>query len=189
VLPEDTKQEIESLYKQVENHQKHYSQLEAKLETTESKLKQLSTKKQPGTDLFSPETSAIREESFALEFGTRVYLDAQEALLDKVIQDPPVDQSELLLQLNSIAIAVSANYAQIDNLFRRCQDALGMNDMPPILNSKHVLTPEEKERLEDAKLVIEHKFKLDADSREFKRAQENKRSAGRPAGSLNKNKI
>jgi hypothetical protein len=187
-IPEDAQEEINHLYKKIENHEKHYAQLQAEKEVADSKLKQLTTKKGIGNDLVSPETAMFREESFAFEYGARVYLDAQKRLLEKAIAEPAPNDEELLLRINSIAIAVSSTYAQIDDLFRFCQDALGTNDMPPVLSGKHVLTPEERERLEDAMTVIEHKFNLEADSREFKREQQNKRSAGRPQGAGNKPK-
>jgi len=189
-LPEEAKKplvaEIENLHKKIDNHEKAFSKLQAEKETVENKLTALTVKKHPGKDLVSVDVQAVREEAFALEYGVRTYTDGLRALFTKTLNNHTSSDTDRDLQFNAIAIAASSALANVDELFREIQDAFGISDFPPVLSGRHILTEEERDRLDDSKAMIDHKFNVDKTLREARREEENKRGAGRPAGSLNK---
>ena len=180
--------EIESLHKKIGFHEKHYTELELKLENSERKLKHLTNAKLPGKDAFSPETQAIREEAYALEYGAGVYITALNQLLEKTLNEPAPTTVESDIRFDALGIAASGIYAGIDKVFQTLQNMMGVDAMPPELAGKHILTDSEKERLEDCKIMINHDYKTKLTRRDVARDEDNRKPAGRPAGSGNKTK-
>ena len=178
---------ITSLEKQIANHEKAYEKQQAELEDKDRKLKQLTRSKQPGKEAFSLETMAIREEAHALEYGATTYIKALEALYSKTVMDVTPSGEEYTLRMESLGIAAASLMLGIDTLYQKLHASLG-DSMPPEMSGKHVLTDLERQRLADCKLMIDHDFTVKAAGRETRRAEENKKPAGRPQGAGNKSK-
>lgn len=177
---------IQSLEKQIDNHEKQYGQLEAKHEVATHTLNKLTASKNPA-NAFSVQTMAIREEAYALEYGARVYIDALTAKFTDCLNNPDPKDDDNTARFNAIGVAVGSIYAGIEQLHQYLQDHLG-DDCIPALAGKHALTVEERERLDDCKAMIDHEFVVDGVGRAARRDDKHKRGAGRPAGALNKNK-
>jgi hypothetical protein len=177
---------IQSLEKQISNHEKHYGELQAKHEVATHTLTKLTASKNPA-NAFSLQTMAIREEAYALEYGARVYIDALTAKFTDCLNNLDPKDEDNTVRFNAIGIAVGSIYAGIEQLHQYLQDHLG-DDCIPALAGKHALTVEERERLDDCKAMIDHEFVVESTGREARRDDKNKRGAGRPAGALNKNK-
>ncbi|GAB6139889.1 hypothetical protein JCM14076_06180 [Methylosoma difficile] len=177
---------IQSLQKQIGNHEKLYEKQQLEIEDKTRQLNQLTRTKQPGKEALSIETMAIREESYSLEYGASVYIKALRMLLQKTLKQTAPTPDEDGLRYDAIANAVSGMYLDIDHLFQELQALRGLDAVPPELSGKHVLTDLEKQRLVDCKLMIDHDFTVKEVGRESRRADENKKAPGRPAGAKNK---
>lgn len=177
-------EKIQSLEKQIGNHEKHYGELQAKHEVATLTLTKLTAAKNPA-NVFSLQTMAIREEAYALEYGARVYIDALTAKFTDCLNNPDPKDEDNVARFNAIGVAVGSIYAGIEQLYEYLQTHLG-DDCIPALAGKHALTVEERNRLDDCKLMINHEFVVESAGREARRDDKNKRGAGRPAGSTNK---
>jgi len=178
---------IAALEKQIGNHEKHNSELSAKLELRDRELKQITQRKRPGQDAYSIETMAIREEAYALQYGASTYIAALKKILNRAME-PALIPEETELRQGAVGVAISALMFDLDGLYKVAQFAIGEESMPPELSGKHVLSELEKERLADCRIIIDHDFALKESARETRRTEENKKDPGRPFGSLNKKK-
>jgi hypothetical protein len=176
---------IAALEKQIGNHEKHNGQIAAELELRNRELKQLTQRKRPGQDAYSIETMAIREEAYALQYGASTYIAALKKVLNRAME-PALVPEETELRQGAVGVAISALMFDLDGLYKVAQFAIGEESMPPELSGKHVLSELEKERLADCRIIIDHDFALKESARETRRAEESRKSAGRPFGSKNK---
>ncbi|MDO9163555.1 MAG: hypothetical protein Q8N35_13215 [Methylococcaceae bacterium] len=177
-------EEVSNRDQKIENHEKHYQQLSDKHELVERDLHRLTRTKKPGEHAYNPRTFEVRHESAALEYGSRVYVDAIEVMYDAVL-DEDASAQERELQLHAIGLAAGGILARAEKLYARVKDDLG--DLMPIKpRGDYILTNEEKDRLDQSVNMIDINFTRKKNKRELEREEDKPTSAGRPKGSKNK---
>lgn len=174
----------ESLIDQIENHKSAWDDLHNKHETLERNYQRLTKAKQPGESAYNARTVEVRQEAAALEYASRVNVDALDVIYGEVINDSETSHQERELQLHAIAIAAGGLLARAELLYARIKDDLG--DLLPIkTNASYLLRDDEKARLQDSVTMIDINFTRGKNKRDIERSAE-RPGPGRKKGSTNK---
>ncbi len=179
-------EEIKELGETIGNHQKQYDKLSTEHENVSREHNRLTRTKKPGESTYNARTFEVRHESAALEYGSRIHVDALEVMLDAVWgEDSPAQEREL--QLHALGLAAGALYARAESFYLRIKTELG--DVMPIQpSSKYMLHDDERSRLDASVSMIDVNFHRKKGAREYERNEDAPVGRGRPKGSKNKDK-
>ncbi len=176
--------EGEQLRASIENHETEYQKLHDKHETLDRNYQRLTKAKQPGEGIYNARTVEVRHEASALEYASRINVDALDVIYGEVINDHETTVQERELQLHAIAIAAGGLLARAELLYVRIKDDLG--DLLPIkANADYILKDDEKARLQDSVTMIDINFTRAQKKRDIERSAE-RPGPGRKKGSTNK---
>lgn len=180
----ELRQAIRDRDKKIENHETENQKLHDKNETLERNYQRLTKAKQPGEGIYNARTVEVRQEASALEYASRVNVDALDVIYGEVINDPETSHQERELQLHAIGIAAGGLLARAELLYARIKDDLG--DLLPIkTNASYLLRDDEKARLQDSVTMIDINFTRAKNKRDIERSAE-RPGPGRKKGSTNK---
>lgn len=140
----------------------------------------------PGELAYNPRTFEVRHESAALEYASRIHVDALETMWDEVANEDANPQ-EKQLQEHAIGLAAAALLARAGALYERVSMALG-NEMPIQPSGKYLLSDDEKQSLEASVAMVDANFSTKKKEREAERYADAPTRRGRPSGSKNKDK-
>ncbi|MBS3954076.1 MAG: hypothetical protein KGZ88_14090 [Methylomicrobium sp.] len=180
----ELRQAVRDRDKKIENHETEFQKLHDKHETIERNYQRLTKAKQPGESAYNARTVEVRHEAAALEYASRINVDALDVIYGEVINDPETSHQERELQLHAIAIAAGGLLARAELLFTRLKEDLGAL-LPIKTNGNYLLTDEEKARLQDSVTMIDINFTRAKNKRDIERSAE-RPGPGRKKGSTNK---
>lgn len=179
-------EEIKELGETIGNHRKQYDKLSTEHDNVSREYNRLTRTKKPGESTYNARTFEVRHESAALEYGSRIHVDALEVMLDAVLgEDSPSQEREL--QLHALGLAAGALYARAESFYLRIKNELG-EVMPIQPSSKYMLQDDERSRLETSVSMIDVNFHRKKGAREYERNEDAPVGRGRPKGSKNKDK-
>lgn len=169
-----------------EESQKLRDKLDAECKKNEILERAIKKTLRPGESAYNARTFEVRHESAALEYGSRIYVDALEVMFDAVLgEDSPAQEKEL--QLHALGLAAGAIYARAESFYARLKDEL--DDLMPIQPSgRYMLLDDERSRLVSSISMINVNFLKKKDAREVERNADAPAGRGRPKGSKNKDK-
>jgi hypothetical protein len=188
-LLEDPDNELKSLSVRdlrdtIRQQEAEYKILRQQHETLRREHNNLTKAKQPGEGIYNARTVEVRHEAAALEYASRVNVDALDVIYGEVINDSETSHQERELQLHAIAIAAGGLLARAELLYARIKDDLG--DLLPIkTNANYLLRDDEKARLQDSVTMIDINFTRAKNKRDIERSAE-RPGPGRKKGSSNK---
>lgn len=167
--------DVASLNKQIENHEKHYSELQAKHELTERQLKHLTNTR--STQKYNATTLMLREEAALAAHGVRVYVDEIKALFSQYLTSTDHTPNDQAAREHALGLAVGSIYAEVLELYQAVTSVIE----PPELTGQFAMTDEELKRLADCRLMLDHTYTNDKTARELRREEKSRK--GRPMGS------
>jgi hypothetical protein len=149
-------EEIKDLGESIGNHQKQYDKLSTEHDNVSREYNRLTRTKKPGESTYNARTFEVRHESAALEYGSRIHVDALEVMFDAVLgEDAPAQEREL--QLHALGLAAGALYARAESFYARLKDEL--DDLMPIQPSgRYILMDDERSRLDTSVSMIDVNF-------------------------------
>lgn len=165
-----------------------FNKLSTEHENVSREYNRLIRIKKPGESAHNPFTFEVRHESAAMEYGSRIHVDALELMLDRVLDaDFPAPQKERELRLHAIGLAAASLLSRSEKLYIRLKDELG--DVMPIKPSgTYMLTADERSRLDASVSMIDVIFHRKKGERAAERDADAPPKPGRPKGSKNKDK-
>lgn len=171
----ELEKQVSDLEGKIQNHEKHYSELQAKHEVTERQLKRLTDNKTP--QKYNAATLAMREEATAAEYGVRLHVDEMKALFSQYLTatDNTPDDNEA--QKHALSLAAGSMCLEVLELYQTITSTFEL----PELTGKFAMTDEEMKRLNDCRLMMNHIYLNDKTARELRREEKSRK--GRPMGS------
>jgi len=163
-----------------------FSKLSTEHENVSREYNRLIRTKKPGESAYNPLTFEVRHESAALEYGSRIHVDALEVMLDRVLDvDYPAPPKERELRLHAIGLASASLLSRAEKLYTRMKDEIG-DAMPIKPSGIYMLTADERSRLDASISMIDVIFHRKKGERVAERDADAPPKAGRPKGSKNK---
>ncbi len=179
-------EEKADLERKIENHEKHYDELEMRYQEKDAQLRLAMGSQLPGA--YSPRTVALRHESAAMEYGSRLHVDELEAMYESALVAEAPNQQERELRIHAVALAASGIFARAEALYSRLKIELG-DFMPVQPDGMLQLTEDERQKLKGSVVMLRDAFLEKKSKRERERYVEQlSRGPGRPLGAKNKDK-
>jgi len=151
--------------------------VQAKLNTTESKLKR-ATDKTYVTGLES-RTEDVRQEALALQLGVELNLHGLRKLFDEQnLGDIKTEEGRL--RLEQVWIITHAAVAKALDTLAHIVSSVRVDDLPERAMGQHILSPAEAERWIKSARDIENRHEAATFARSMKREDEKPRGRGRP---------